>query len=81
MRELILRALISKYESELQVLAVNMENYFSNAVGVAEHPDIIGEIDKLIEQVSATEEKLRICLLYTSPSPRDLSTSRMPSSA
>ena len=37
-----------------------MENYFSNAVGVAEHPDIIGEIDKLIEQVSAVEEKLRI---------------------
>ena len=28
------------------------------------------------------EEKVRIlCLLYTSPSPRDLSTSRMPSSA
>ena len=26
-------------------------------------------------------EKLNICLLYTSPSPRDLSTSRMPSSA
>ena len=25
--------------------------------------------------------KLTICLLYTSPSPRDLSTSRMPSSA
>ena len=27
------------------------------------------------------EEQLVICLLYTSPSPRDLSTSRMPSSA
>ena len=26
-------------------------------------------------------EQLTICLLYTSPSPRDLSTSRMPSSA
>ena len=26
-------------------------------------------------------EQMRICLLYTSPSPRDLSTSRMPSSA
>ena len=26
-------------------------------------------------------EDLTICLLYTSPSPRDLSTSRMPSSA
>ena len=27
------------------------------------------------------KEKLITCLLYTSPSPRDLSTSRMPSSA
>ena len=26
-------------------------------------------------------DQYRICLLYTSPSPRDLSTSRMPSSA
>ena len=28
-----------------------------------------------------TKEDFEICLLYTSPSPRDLSTSRMPSSA
>ena len=27
------------------------------------------------------ENKIEFCLLYTSPSPRDLSTSRMPSSA
>ena len=27
------------------------------------------------------QEVLQACLLYTSPSPRDLSTSRMPSSA
>ena len=26
-------------------------------------------------------DEFRVCLLYTSPSPRDLSTSRMPSSA
>ena len=31
--------------------------------------------------VQATYSELRACLLYTSPSPRDLSTSRMPSSA
>ena len=60
MRTLILRALISKYESELQVLAVNMENYFSNPAGVAEHPNLVEEVDKLIEQISASEEKLRI---------------------
>ena len=31
--------------------------------------------------VKKREDTHRICLLYTSPSPRDLSTSRMPSSA
>ena len=31
--------------------------------------------------INSLIEKLKSCLLYTSPSPRDLSTSRMPSSA
>ena len=30
---------------------------------------------------SSANQLLKLCLLYTSPSPRDLSTSRMPSSA
>ena len=35
-----------------------------------------------VEGVFKTEyDLIRSCLLYTSPSPRDLSTSRMPSSA
>ena len=38
---------------------------------------------KTLERVSVMDlaEQVEICLLYTSPSPRDLSTSRMPSSA
>ena len=32
-------------------------------------------------QVIALDRDIDTCLLYTSPSPRDLSTSRMPSSA
>ena len=35
----------------------------------------------LEERISALEGGVGACLLYTSPSPRDLSTSRMPSSA
>ena len=38
------------------------------------------EIVRIIRDLEAAEE-ITICLLYTSPSPRDLSTSRMPSSA
>ena len=34
-----------------------------------------------LELEEAEEEDIKACLLYTSPSPRDLSTSRMPSSA
>ena len=34
-----------------------------------------------IAESYAGEDNGRLCLLYTSPSPRDLSTSRMPSSA
>ena len=38
-----------------------------------------GRVDHL--RATEHEELRKICLLYTSPSPRDLSTSRMPSSA
>ena len=35
----------------------------------------------VLEACDCDLAELRACLLYTSPSPRDLSTSRMPSSA
>ena len=42
----------------------------------------IEEIEILVGQTAMPKERLdKSCLLYTSPSPRDLSTSRMPSSA
>ena len=44
--------------------------------------DRIVGIDKDISKlVMGCDNQDDICLLYTSPSPRDLSTSRMPSSA
>ena len=41
---------------------------------------IITDLDRLVESVKKTASS-RSCLLYTSPSPRDLAQSRMPSSA
>ena len=38
-------------------------------------------VDEPLLEVSTDKVDTEICLLYTSPSPRDLSTSRMPSSA
>ena len=46
---------------------------------------VIPVIERLVAQtstpISIDTYKPEVCLLYTSPSPRDLSTSRMPSSA
>ena len=42
--------------------------------------DILGVTEEDV-QTSTCKELLQICLLYTSPSPRDPKTSRMPSSA
>ena len=40
-----------------------------------------GEISKAIEKIIKFKDKCNSCLLYTSPSPRDRTRSRMPSSA
>ena len=54
------------------------------------HIDGIDEIEYLIINDGSRDDTVKVaknwgvnyvCLLYTSPSPRDLSTSRMPSSA
>ena len=39
------------------------------------------DFDSLVEQIKTEEDKIKSCLLYTSPSPRDRTRSRMPSSA
>ena len=49
-------------------------------VGVESADDIMQEVLGVLSEGSSPETG-NICLLYTSPSPRDLSTSRMPSSA
>ena len=43
--------------------------------------DLTDYIPSWLEWAHGIIQKNKICLLYTSPSPRDLSTSRMPSSA
>ena len=46
---------------------------------------LVKALDRYVEKwpggKPSEQEEIKNCLLYTSPSPRDLSTSRMPSSA
>ena len=54
-------------------------NFFGEGDVVAQTQYILEKIQHAIEQAGGALSD--VCLLYTSPSPRDLSTSRMPSSA
>ena len=68
-----------------------MDSYeFVNGVDVLIHEAIIEPVSTAVsqsakrlgnERISEIFNDINDCLLYTSPSPRDLSTSRMPSSA
>ena len=44
-------------------------------------PRLLAAMQALIQHLVPRQALAKACLLYTSPSPRDLSTSRMPSSA
>ena len=60
----------------------NFENRFNvNILGaMTVNPDVMPGAEQ-IHEIHEVIEHDNVCLLYTSPSPRDLSTSRMPSSA
>ena len=56
---------------------------FAQENGIAWYQDLAEVLAANIADgvILATPNHMHVCLLYTSPSPRDLSTSRMPSSA
>ena len=75
--------MVGDYESEISGCLISLdctEKIVDEAISkncnliISHHPIIFGGI-------SSINSSHWICLLYTSPSPRDLSTSRMPSSA
>ena len=58
--------------------------YFRKFESILDHMGRVAGVMEAERQLSREEVKILTryaCLLYTSPSPRDLSTSRMPSSA
>ena len=69
--------------SPWQVLNDGLAHTFSISIGTANIyvGIVILLLDMLIREKFGIGMVLNICLLYTSPSPRDLAISRMPSSA
>ena len=60
MRNVILKALEDKYNADISEAEANLKVYLENPVGVAEHPDVVAEADKLVAKIAEAEDKLGI---------------------
>ena len=51
------RALIKRYESKIYESKSVLSVYFMSAVGIGEHPQILEEMDKLLDTICTAEDK------------------------
>ena len=51
------RALIKRYESKIYEAKSILAVYFTSSVGIGEHPQILEEMDKLLDGISTAEDK------------------------
>ena len=58
LKEVLVKALVSKYESAIAVHSANIMVMLENGVGVAEHPGIIETIDGEVCLLAEAEDKL-----------------------
>ena len=66
-------------EKELEKVGLKLINV--NIVDITDDSDYIESIGKKAAATAVENARVDVCLLYTSPSPRDYAASRMPSSA
>ena len=69
---------ITRIKNIIQANRKNVADQLKAQDNSAVFTEIAGKVQSI---ASTLEQQQKFCLLYTSPSPRDLSTSRMPSSA
>jgi hypothetical protein len=59
-----IRALLAQYEAEKLNALATLEVYLLNSTGIGEHPQILEEMDKLIDKLSTAEGKLETLKRY-----------------
>ena len=56
----LVNAAIKKYEAQIEEALATLHIYFSNSVGIGEHPQHIEEVNKQIEKIANAKEKLDV---------------------
>ena len=58
MKQKMLDALRLRYEADYNQAKLTLDIYLKNAVGIGEHPQHFEEMDKLVESMAASKDKL-----------------------
>ena len=64
MNEKLKNVLTKKYTAEIEDAKYKIHCYSEQELTIPEHPDITGEVDKLLETLSNAEEKLAVMELH-----------------
>ena len=60
MEQQLLQALSAHYNARILRAEANLMNYFKNPAGIGEHPDLVGEVVKLLDDIAAARGSLEI---------------------
>ena len=60
MRDNFIKAMIKKYEAEIDVAKATIEVYLDKPVGIGEHPQFADEIDKQLGIIGCASDELRV---------------------
>ena len=64
MNQRLRNTLEARYQAEIEDAKYKIKCYSEQEVIIPEHPDITGEVDKLLEALSNAEEKLAVMELH-----------------
>tara|TARA_Y100001951_G_scaffold22463_1_gene17384 strand:- start:402 stop:614 length:213 start_codon:yes stop_codon:yes gene_type:complete len=60
LKDVIIQALEDKYNAQISEAEATLKIYFTNSVGIGEHPQHVEECDKLIGKIAEAEDKLQV---------------------
>ncbi len=64
MNDMLFRTLLKRYEAAIEDSLYKIKSFNENNIIIPEHIDITGEIDKLLQIIAESEDKLSIMRKY-----------------
>jgi|21_taG_2_1085346.scaffolds.fasta_scaffold00045_44 hypothetical protein len=67
--EIYVNAIVKKCEADRAIAVANLNTYLKSPVGVGEHPNIVGEVEKLLGDIATADGKLEALKSLISSNP------------